>query len=345
MSNIDESNNMNQILIYDSSTGGVTVILEGDSVWLTLGQMATLFAVQKPAISKHLKNIFTSGELEPTATVSKMEMVQQEGLRQVTRLTEVFNLDAIISVGYRVNSTQATHFRQWATRLLKQHLTQGYTLNQQRLESNSQALETALLLVRRTAESQALTLDAGRGLVDIITRYTHTFLWLQRYDEGLLAEPTGTLGGQLTPLEVARHAISVLKTDLMAKGEASPLFGLERDDGLHAIWGSLEQSVFGEAAYPTIEAKAAHLLYFIIKNHPLTDGNKRTAAFLFVDFLYRNQRLFDCYGVPIINDIGLAALALLVAESRPEDKDILIKLIMTMLTGFNSSNARQGTST
>ncbi len=323
---------MSQLLIYEYAEGGISVILDGDSVWLSLSQIAELFNVQKPAISKHLKNIFNSGELERDATVSKMEMVQQEGTRQVSRLIEVFNLDAIISIGYRVNSTQATRFRQWATRLLKQHLTQGYTLNQQRLQENSHALEAALRLVKRTAESQALTLETGRGLVDIITRYTHTFLWLQRYDEGLLSEPTGTMGGQLAPLDVARHAISVLKSNLIAKDEASPLFGIERDEGLAAIWGNLEQSIFGEPAYPSIEAKAAHLLYFIIKNHPLTDGNKRTAAFLFVDFLHRNQRLFDENGSPIINDIGLAALALLVAESRPDDKDILIKLIMTMLS-------------
>lgn len=323
---------MSQLLIYEYAEGGISVILDGDSVWLSLSQIAELFNVQKPAISKHLKNIFNSGELERDVTISKMEMVQQEGTRQVSRLIEVFNLDAIISIGYRVNSTQATRFRQWATHLLKQHLTQGYTLNQQRLQENSHALEAALRLVKRTAESQALTLETGRGLVDIITRYTHTFLWLQRYDEGLLSEPTGIIGGQLAPLDVARHAISVLKSDLIAKGEASPLFGMERDEGLSAIWGNLEQSVFGEAAYPSIEAKAAHLLYFIIKNHPLTDGNKRTAAFLFVDFLHRNQRLFDENGTPIINDIGLAALALLVAESRPDDKDILIKLIMTMLS-------------
>lgn len=323
---------MSQLLIYEYAEGGISVILDGDSVWLSLSQIAELFNVQKPAISKHLKNIFNSGELERDTTVSKMEMVQQEGTRQVSRLIEVFNLDAIISIGYRVNSTQATRFRQWATRLLKQHLTQGYTLNQQRLQENSHALEAALRLVRRTAESQALTLETGRGLVDIITRYTHTFLWLQRYDEGLLSEPTGIIGGQLAPLDVARHAISVLKSNLIAKDEASPLFGIERDEGLAAIWGNLEQSIFGEPAYPSIEAKAAHLLYFIIKNHPLTDGNKRTAAFLFVDFLHRNQRLFDENGSPIINDIGLAALALLVAESRPDDKDILIKLIMTMLS-------------
>ncbi len=340
--NIHGNETMNQILIYDGSTGGVNVILEGDTVWLTLGQMAELFAVQKPAISKHLKNIFASGELDQASTVSKMEMVQQEGKRQVTRLAEVFNLDVIISVGYKVNSSQATRFRQWATRLLKQHLTQGYTLNQQRLESNSQALEAALLLVRKTAESHMLSVDAGRGLVDIITRYTQTFLWLQRYDEGLLNEPEGTTGGRLTPLDTARHAISVLKADLMAKGEASPLFALERNDGLSAIWGNLEQSVFGEPAYPTIEAKAAHLLYFVIKNHPLTDGNKRTAAFLFVDFLHRNQQLFDDRGNAIINDIGLAALALLVAESKPDDKDILIKLIMNMLTCFSPSSTFAG---
>ncbi len=333
---------MSDIIIYENTAGNVEVTVEQESVWLNLNQLSTLFQRDKSVISRHIRNIFAEHELERIPVVANFATTANDGK---SYQVEHFNLDVIISVGYRVKSQEGVRFRQWATRLLKQHLTQGYTLNQQRLASNSQALETALLLVRRTAESQALTLDAGRGLVDIITRYTHTFLWLQRYDEGLLAEPTGTLGGQLTPLEVARHAISVLKTDLMAKGEASPLFGLERDDGLYAIWGSLEQSVFGEAAYPTIEAKAAHLLYFIIKNHPLTDGNKRTAAFLFVDFLYRNQRLFDCYGVPIINDIGLAALALLVAESRPEDKDILIKLIMTMLTGFNSSNARQGTST
>jgi prophage maintenance system killer protein len=299
-----------------------------------------LFQRDKSVISRHLRNIFAEDELERVSVVANFATTANDGK---SYQVEYFNLDVIISVGYRVKSQEGVRFRQWATRLLKQHLTQGYTLNQQRLASNSQALEAALLLVRRTAQSQALTVDSGRGLVDIIARYTHTFLWLQRYDEGLLAEPAGTLGGQLAPLDLARHAILVLKNDLINKGEASPLFGLERDDGLAAIWGNLEQSVFGEAAYPTIEAKAAHLLYFIIKNHPLTDGNKRSGAFLFVDFLHRNQRLFDNQGIPIINDIGLAALALLVAESRPEDKDILIKLIMIMLTGFNTSTISQGT--
>jgi prophage maintenance system killer protein len=331
---------MNDIAIYKNSSGDVEVTVEQESVWLNLNQLSTLFQRDKSVISRHLRNIFAEDELERVSVVANFATTANDGK---SYQVEYFNLDVIISVGYRVKSQEGVRFRQWATRLLKQHLTQGYTLNQQRLASNSQALEAALLLVRRTAQSQALTVDSGRGLVDIIARYTHTFLWLQRYDEGLLAEPAGTLGGQLAPLDLARHAILVLKNDLINKGEASPLFGLERDDGLAAIWGNLEQSVFGEAAYPTIEAKAAHLLYFIIKNHPLTDGNKRSGAFLFVDFLHRNQRLFDNQGIPIINDIGLAALALLVAESRPEDKDILIKLIMTMLTGFDASTISQGT--
>ncbi|WP_297925065.1 virulence protein RhuM/Fic/DOC family protein [uncultured Agitococcus sp.] len=320
---------MSDIAIYTNSSGHVEVTIEQDSVWLNLNQLSLLFQRDKSVISRHIRNIFIEHELERVSVVANFATTANDGKNYQV---EHFNLDVIISIGYRVKSQEGVRFRQWATRLLKQHLTQGYTLNQQRLQENSHALEAALRLVKRTAESQALTLETGRGLVDIITRYTHTFLWLQRYDEGLLSEPTGIIGGQLAPLDVARHAISVLKSNLIAKDEASPLFGIERDEGLAAIWGNLEQSIFGEAAYPSIEAKAAHLLYFIIKNHPLTDGNKRTAAFLFVDFLHRNQRLFDENGSPIINDIGLAALALLVAESRPDDKDILIKLIMTMLS-------------
>jgi len=327
---------MSDIAIYTNSSGHVEVTIEQDSVWLNLNQLSLLFQRDKSVISRHIRNIFIEHELERVSVVANFAITANDGKNYQV---EHFNLDVIISIGYRVKSQEGVRFRQWATRLLKQHLTQGYTLNQQRLQDNSHALEAALRLVRRTAESQALTLEAGRGLVDIITRYTHTFLWLQRYDEGLLSEPTGIIGGQLAPLDVARHAISVLKSNLIAKDEASPLFGIERDEGLAAIWGNLEQSIFGEPAYPSIEAKAAHLLYFIIKNHPLTDGNKRTAAFLFVDFLHRNQRLFDENGSPIINDIGLAALALLVAESRPDDKDILIKLIMTMLSSSHLSTA------
>jgi len=249
----------------------------------------------------------------------------------VARAIEHFNLDAVISVGYRVNSARATRFRQWATRLLREHLTQGYTLNRQRLETNARELEAALQLVKKAAQSPELLADTGRGLVDIVTRYAQTFLLLQRYDEGLLTEPPEQRGGTLpTPAE-ARAALARLKTDLMARGEATDLFARERGDAFESLLGNLDQSVFGEPAYPSVEAKAAHLLYFVIKNHPFSDGNKRSGAFLFVDFLNRNGRLLDTTGHPVINDIGLAALALLVAESDPTHKETMIRLMMNML--------------
>ncbi len=322
---------MSEISIYETPSGNIEVRLEHETVWLSQEQMAALFDVQKAAVSKHLKNIFASGELERDPTVSKMETVQQEGARRVARKIEHFNLDAVISVGYRVNSARATRFRQWATRILREHLTQGYTLNRQRFETNARELEAALQLVRKAAQSTELQGDMGRGLVDIVTRYTQTFVLLQRYDEGLLTEPPATAGGTLPTLEDARAALAELKTDLIARGDGSLLFAQEREEAFEALLGNLNQTVFGEPAYPSIESKAAHLLYFVIKNHPFADGNKRSGAFLFVDFLNRNGRLLDKIGQPVINDIGLAALALLVAESDPAHKETMIRLIINML--------------
>jgi prophage maintenance system killer protein len=243
-----------------------------------------------------------------------------------------YNLDVIISVGYRVKSAQGTRFRQWATGVLREHLVRGYTLNRQRFEANARELEAALALVRKAASGEALSSDQGRGLVDVIARYTQTFLLLQRYDEGLLTEPKGVAGGDLASVDEARAAIAQLKGDLIARGEATDLFGREREAGLAALLGNLAQSVFGAPAYPTVESKAAHLLYFVIKNHPFSDGNKRIGCLLLVDFLHRNGRLVRG-GEAVINDVGLAALALLVAESRPADKDLMIRLVMNMLAG------------
>lgn len=321
---------ISQLIIFETANKPVQVRLEGETLWLSQAQMAEVFAVQKAAISKHLKNIFASGELEMAATVSKMETVQTEGQRSVMRQVEYYNLDAIISVGYRVNSTRATRFRQWATRVLREHLTQGYSLDRQRFEQNAAELEAALTLVKKAAASETLSTDQGRGLVDVIARYTQAFLWLQRYDEGLLTAPAGSLGGVLPTLDEARSAIARLKADLIAKGEATDLFGRERGDAFAALLGNLEQSIFGAPAYPTIETKAAHLLYFVIKNHPFSDGNKRSGAFLFVDFLARNGRLVRS-GVPVINNMGLAALVLLLAESDAKNKDVMIRLIENML--------------
>jgi prophage maintenance system killer protein len=320
-----------EVIVYQAPDGEVRVDvrLERETVWLSLGQMSELFGRDKSVISRHLRKIFQSGELEREAAVAKNATTAADGK---TYQVEYFNLDAILSVGYRVNSKRGTQFRIWATRTLREHLVRGYTLSRQRFEHNAAELEAALALIRKAAAGEALTTDQGRGLVDVIARYTQTFLLLQRYDEGLLAEPKGTRGGVLLPVDEARAAVARLKADLLARGKATDLFGRERESGLAALLGNLDQSVFGEPAYPTIEAKAAHLLYFVIKNHPFSDGNKRIGSFLFVDFLNRNGRLFR-NGEAVINDVGLAALALLVAESASADKDVMIRLVMTMLAG------------
>lgn len=315
------------IIIYEGAEARVEVRLERETVWLSLQQLAELFGRDKSVISRHLKNIFATGELEREAVVAKNATTAADGK---TYLVDYYNLDAIISIGYRVNSVRATRFRQWATRVLREHLTRGFTLNRQRFERNAAELEAALQLVRKAAAGEALTAEQGRGLVDVIARYTQTFLWLQRYDEGLLTAPAGSPGGVLPTLDEARAAIARLKADLMARGEATDLFGRERGDAFAALLGNLDQTVFGEPAYPTVETKAAHLLYFVIKNHPFADGNKRSGAFLFVDFLARNGRLLR-NGEPVINDVGLAALALLVAESDAKNKDVMIRLIENML--------------
>jgi len=322
----------NQVVIYEGGEARVEVRLDRESVWLTQEQMSTLFNRERSVITKHIRNVFGEGELDREAVCAKFAHTAADGK---TYQVEYYNLDVIISVGYRVKSLQGTRFRQWATRVLREHLTRGFSLDRQRFERNARELEAALALVRKAAAGEALTSDQGRGLVDVIARYTQTFLWLQRYDEGLLTEPKGHPGGTLPTAQAAREAIARLKADLMARGEASELFGREREDGLAALLGNLDQTVLGAPAYPTVESKAAHLLYFVIKNHPFADGNKRIGSFLFVDFLNRNGRLFRG-GEPVINDVGLAALALLVAESDARNKEVMIRLVMNMLAGPQS---------
>lgn len=320
----------NPIEIYQTATGDakVEVRFDNDTVWLSLQQMADIFGRDKSVISRHLKKIFDTEELEQNSVVAKNATTATDGK---TYQVDYYNLDVIISVGYRVNSKAGVAFRRWATARLKDYLLKGYAINQERLAHNAYELEQALALIQKTAQSPNLTLDGGRGLVDIVSRYTQTFLWLQQYDEGLLSDPSGELGGVLPSLDEARQALAGLKADLMAKDEATELFAKERGDGLSAILGNLEQTVFGEPAYPSIEEKAAHLLYFVIKNHPFADGNKRSGAFLFVDFLHRNGRLLTADNTPIINDTGLTALALLIAESHPDNKETMIKLVVHML--------------
>ena len=323
----------NEIIIYQEEGQAVEVRLDSrqDTVWLTQRQMSEVFDTTPENVLMHLKNIYKDDELNQGATTKDFLAVRTEGTRAVKRNLKHYNLDAIISVGYRVNSKRAVQFRQWATSVLREQLTRGWTLNRQRFEANAQELEAALTLVKKAAQSPELHVDTGRGLVDIVSRYAHAFLLLQRYDEGLLSEPKAQKGGELPTVSEARFSLAGLKNELVSRGEATELFAQEREEGLASLLGNLDQTVFGEPAYPSIEAKAAHLLYFVIKNHPFADGNKRSAAFLFVDFLNRNARLLNRQGEVVINDIGLAALTLLVAESDPTNKETMIRLIMNML--------------
>ena len=316
------------IEIYQTQDGQtqVDVRFEQESVWLSIDDMVHLFQKSRSTVNEHILNIYKEKELEEETSMRKIGISDFS-----TKPTNLYNLDVIISVGYRVRSKQGTQFRIWATARLKDYLLKGYALNQKRLQQNAAELEQALALIQKTAASPELTLESGRGLVDIVSRYTQTFLWLQQYDEGLLGEPKGENGGALPSAIEARAALAALKQQLMARGEATDLFARERGDGLDALLGNLEQSVFGEPAYPSIESKAAHLLYFVVKNHPFSDGNKRSGAFLFVDFLHRNDRLLNSSGQAVINDTGLAALTLLVAESDPKQKETLIRLMMHML--------------
>ena len=320
---------MDEIVIFESNKGEIQVQLEQETVWLSQSQLITLFERDQSVISRHIANVFKEGELEKKSNMQKMHTANSD------KPVSYYSLDVIISVGYRVKSQQGVRFRQWATKLLKQHLTQGYTLNQQRFEENALELETALKLIKKASLSPELNSDTGKGLVEIVSRYTQTFLWLQRYDEGLLTDPIGIAGGQLQTLAQASQALAELKLGLIQRGEATELFAQARGNGLETLLGNLEQSVFGEPAYPTVQSKAAHLLYFVVKNHPFADGNKRSGAFLFVDFLHRNNHLLNQQGQPIINDTGLAALTLLVAESDPKQKETLIRLIMNMLATEN----------
>lgn len=301
------------------------VNIQKDTVWLSQAQMGDLFGRDVSVISRHINNAINDDEIDPKSNLQKMQIAFSD--KPIT----LYDLDVIISVGYRIKSKQGVAFRKWATLVLKDHLIQGFTINQQRLQQNTAELEQAIALIKKTARSEQLSKDSALGLVEIISRYTQTFLWLQRYDEGLLQEPMGQLGGKVLDVSSAMQALAQLKSTLIDKKEATELFAKPRGDGLAAILGNIQQTAFGEEVYPSIESKAAHLLYFIVKNHPFADGNKRSAAFLFIDFLYRNDCLFDEEGNAIINDTGLAALTLLIAESDPNQKDVLIRLVMNLL--------------
>ncbi len=310
------------------------VRLEKESVWLTQKQMAELFEKTIPTINEHIKAIFREGELKKPATIRNFRIVQIENGRQVTRDIEFYNLDIIISVGYRVKSLRGTQFRIWATRILREHIVQGYTINQKRLDEQHARvldLQKAVEFLREKARRPGLSGQAEE-LLSVIQDYAGSLSLFYHYDAGTLTLRKNKKPRVALTYELAQKVITEMKLALTEKNEASDLFGQEYGEKLHSILGALYQTFGRKELYGTVEEKAANLLYLMIKDHPLVDGNKRIGSLLFVYFLECNHYLRRKTGERKISDTTLVALALLVAESDPKEKDTMIKLITNLLT-------------
>ena len=327
---------MRDVVIYEDGSVVIDARVDKESIWLSQKQIAELFGVQRPAITKHLSNIFKSGELDEKVVSSILEHTTRHGAmedKKQTKRTKFYNLDAIISIGYRVNSKRATQFRIWATGILKQYIIEGYALNKERLQQRKlQELEQTIQLIKQGLENQEIGAAEAKGFVEIVSDYARSWALLQGYDEQSLQEVMQTTEQRfILDYDEALEAIAELKRALIAKGEASELFGQEKAGEFTGNLLNIYQSFGGEDLLPSVEQKAANLLYYIIKGHPFNDGNKRIGAYLFVLFLHKNGVLYKPNGEAKINDNALASLALLVATSAPEQKDIIIKLIMNML--------------
>lgn len=313
-----------QVHLFISQDGQarLEVALEQETVWLSQAQMCELFGRDQSVISRHVRNVFKEGELPQEGNMQKVHIAGSD------KPVALYSLDVIISVGYRVKSQRGVQFRQWATSVLKQHLVQGYTLNQKRLAERGIEFEQALNLLSRTLNNQGLVSPEGAAVAQVISDYARSWSLLQGYDEQSLSD-LGVRQDSMQPLALDEvlAAIAALKQTLIAKGEATELFGQLRGDGLASALATIEQGFGDELFYPNVASRAAHLLYFVIKNHPLADGNKRSGSFLFLWYLRLNQHLLARPVEQLINDNTLVALALLVAESLPEQKELMIRLI------------------
>jgi prophage maintenance system killer protein len=308
-----------EIILYhqDDGTTEIKVRLEDETVWLSQQQIAELFGVARTTIVEHIGHVYDDGELDQSATCRKFRQVRTEGTRKVARDIPLYNLDLILSVGYRVKSATATRFRIWATDRLRDYLVKGYAVNQQRLDQIGQVVR---ILGRATDELVS-------GSVDILAMYLPGLELLRDYDEGRIVSSPQAVPDWTLTIDEARAIIAKLR-------QAFPkddLLGNEREDKLQAVVGAIYQSFAGQDLYPTVEEKAANLLYLTVKDHPLSDGNKRSAAALFITFLEKNGTLNDAAGNPRITSNALATLTLMVSMSDPKEKDIMIALLTHMI--------------
>lgn len=314
------------IILYSSPEGGIEldVRLEKESIWLTQKQMSLLFEKDTDTIGLHLRNIYREGELEELATTEDSSVVQQEGKRTVRRKVRLYNLDAVISVGYRVNSKRGTQFRIWATKVLRDYIVQGYTVNQSRL----QELNRAVKLITDTAHHRAIGGDEAKALLAVIGDYGRALGLLDDYDHQRVRVPE-TKKRAVQPLDYD-EALRIVE-QLRNRFAESDVFGVEKDKGLDAALGAIMQTFGGKDLYPSIEEKAANLLYLLVKNHAFVDGNKRIAATLFLWFLKRNDLLIQDTGEDLVSNETLVAMTLMIAESHPEERETLVRIIVHLL--------------
>ncbi len=322
--NIKMQDAKGQVVLYKNR---LEVRLEQDTVWLSLNQLADLFERDKSVISRHLRNVFEENELAKSSVVAKYATTATDG--KVYKV-EYFNLDAIISVGYRVNSKRGTQFRIWATNVLRQHLVAGYTINEKRLKTQQEKireLQDAVRLLGNMALLEGVS-DEAKGIVQIISEYSRALSILDDFDHQRLAAPKGT---KQTKYKLTYDEARNIIDQMRLKFKDSALVGQEKDKSFHGSIGAIYQTFDGKDVYPTVEEKGAHLLYFVAKNHSFVDGNKRIAAALFICFLQKNGILLNKGGGKRIDDNALVALTLMIAASKPSEKDIMIKVILNLL--------------
>jgi prophage maintenance system killer protein len=326
-----------QIIIYEKSDGqtSIDVTLENETLWLSQRLMAELFDKDTDTIGVHIKNIYAEGELDEKSTSEKSSVVQQEGKRKVKRDVIHYNLELILSVGYRVSSKRGTQFRIWANKILKEYLIKGYSINENRLKKQEQqfnALKQMIRLLDNVFENNHLTNDEAIGLLKVITDYSYALDNLDKYDHRRLTiEATHNEQAFIATYDEAIKAIQGLKDKFGGRS----LFGNEKDESFRSSVATIYQSFGGQDLYPSIEEKAANFLYFVVKNHSFSNGNKRIAAFLFVWFLEKNGILYHSDGTKRIADNALVALTLMIAESKSDEKDIIAQVVVSLINGYN----------
>lgn len=323
-----------EIIIYQTSDGQteLDVRLEGDSVWLSQSQLSTLFKSDRTSIGRHIRNIYKSGELKENATCAIFAQVQQEGNRAVKRAIPHYNLDMVISVGYRVNSKQATQFRIWANRVLKEYLIKGYAINRNAKQEQLDELKRTISVMSNVLAAKSVTKDEAVGLLKVISDYAYGLDTLDRYDYQQLEVSHTTPEEKFrATYDNAMQALQMLKEQF----GASELFAREKDSSFRSTMGAIYQTFGGRDLYPSVEEKAANLLYLTVKNHSFSDGNKRIAAFLFLWFMEKNGILYREDGSRLIDNNTLVALTLMIAESRTEEKDVMTKVVVNLINKRN----------